>query len=422
MALTRPARRVAAPVVAVLAVGCGGPHAGPPPPGLGPGPAPWAVVVIPEAGASAVGLAVVVAGSGWEDERRSGATLLAAEALLEESAAGLETLGASASVSCGRWAFVFTVVAPPETWRAAAEILASGLSDPAPTVSGLERARARLAASLALDRASPAWQARLAAGRALYGDGAVQGRESAWSRPGCGVPETLPLIDLAAVRAAGERLGQVASVAAVGSVDAAAGGRLASAFRPGGVTAAFPLPGRASPGRVYVERNTVTAWVSVAWPYGPDADAEAVRLVGSLLADAVRPGLSRPEILHAGAEVERHGRGGALVVTAVVAPERAEVVATTLEAEVWRLAAGTGPEAGIERVSRRHRGVRLRELSSPEARAARIALERAAGAAAGPWPAPGSWTWAAAREAARALGPPARAVVGPRAARAAAVP
>lgn len=416
--VSRRAAFLGATLAALVAAGCGAPGPGP----SSPEAEPPAVVAVAEPGATAVGIAVVVPGSGGEDGRTSGLTLLAAEALLEASAAELSALGARASVACGRWAFVFTLVAPPATWRAAAEVLARALARPEPSSAALERARATLTAALELERASPAWQSRLATGRALYGSGPVDAGGAGWSGPPCGVVETLGLFDLAAVRAAASRLGEIRSVAAVGSVDAADAAALAALFAPAGAGAPLPLPGPPSPGRVYVERNTVTAWVALAWPFGPGADPEAVGLLGAVLEETVRPGLSRPDILHVESEVERHGRGGALVVTVVARPEQALAVAFSLESELARVASGAGADPVLERVARRHRGERLRELAAPEARAARIAVARAAGESAGAWPAPGSWSPAAAREAARALGPAARAVVGPRAARAAAVP
>lgn len=389
-------------------------------PGAAVGPAAPVVSVIPESGATGAGLALVVPGSGWEDARMSGVSMLAALAVLEEIGAELESLGARAEVTCGRWAFVFRLAAPGETWRRAAEVLAKGLGGRAPSVAALERARASLAAALTLDRGNPAWQARLAVGRALY---APAGGESAWSRPGCGVTEALPLYGAGTAGEAAARLGVVGSVAAVGAVEAGDSAFLAELFggRPAGA-ASFPMPMRASAGRVYVERNTVTAWVSVAWPFGPDADPEAMRLLGVVLEDAFGPAVSRPEVLHAGSEVELHGRGGALVVTVVAIPEAAAAVAAALESGVRTTAAGEVSPAVVERVAARHRGQRLRALLWPEERAARVALEGARGGRAGAWVEPGSLTVDAVRDAAARLGAPARAVVGPRASRGAAPP
>ncbi len=414
---------VGAPGLLAAATAC----ASGPPRAPGSGVEAPEVVVLAEAGATAVAVALVVAGSGWEGGGTSGVTLLAARSLLEEVGPELEALGATAGVTCGRWAFVFTLVAPEETWSSAAAALTRVLSRPEPSPAAVARARSSLSASLVLDRASPAWQSRLAAGRALY---APDGGETAWARPACGVVETLPLFDARAIRAAATRFIPVRTVAVVGAVEGAPDSVAASLFpnaAPAGrgepvAAAPLPGPGPSAPGRVYAERNTITAWVSVAWPFGPDADPEAIRVVGALLEDAVGPDLSRPGVLHVSKEVRVHGDGGALVVTAVVAPERAGSVAATLESVAAAVAREGAHPAVLERVVRRHRGDRLRELARPEARAARVALALAAGRSVALWPDEGSFTAAGVRAAARALGAPARAVVGPRSARGAVVP
>lgn len=410
-------------VALVVLVGCGGPPVGP-----GPAVERPAVAIVPEADATTVAVSLVVAGSGWEDDGTSGLTLLAGRSLLEEASPDLAPLGARAAVECGKWAFVFTLVSPPETWRQAAAVLTEVLAGADPSGGAVERARSSLAASLRLDRASPAWQSRLAAGRALY---APEGGETAWARPACGVLETLPLFDLPAVRRAASRFRPVRAAAILGAVEAAVADSAAEwLFRDAapvarvGAGAPAPLPsaGRPMPGRVYVERNTITAWVSLAWPFGSDTDQEAARVVGALLEDAVNPGVTRPDVLHVSKEVRPHGSGGALVVTAVVVPERAAPVALALESAAAAIAEGRIHPAVLERVVRRHRGDRLRGLAAPESRAARVALALASGRAVSPWPGESSFTAGSIEAAARALGAPARAVVGPRAARDAVVP
>ena len=414
-------RCVRGPVAGSLAwvcgvAGCGGPVT-PPVEAVSPVAAREAAVAVsPESGATAVAVALVLPGSGVEDGGNSGSTLLAARALVEEARPLLAGLGAEARVECGRWAVVLTLLAVPEEWRTAAALVASVLERGAVSEGALERARSGMAASLALDRASPAWQARLAAGRALYGPG------SPWAVPACGVLEALPLFDRWVVEGEAARLGSVWAIAGAGALAESDTAYLAGLFRPARVTSALPVPAAPEPGRVYVERNTVTAWVTLSWPFGRDADAEAVGLVGALLVDAVGPGLARPGILHAESELDLHGRGGSLAVTLVVLPEEAEVLAEALEVELARLAGGRVDGGVLERVARRYRGERLLGLATPEARAARMARALARGWPAGPWPLRSSMGAEAVREAAAGLGPPARSVVGPRDARGAAVP
>lgn len=380
-----------------------------------------AVVVVPEGDATAVGLAVVVPGSGWEDAGSSGVTLLAAEALLAQAAPALSELGAEARVKCGRWAFTFELVAPGETWRDAAVVLRRTLTEGELSPRAVERARESLLTALRLDEANPAWQARLAARRALY---ASDRAESAWARPGCGVAETVAVFDVARVRMVAARFASAGGAAIVGAADALEGESPAAVLSPLVGDAIFPHPGAPAAGRVYVERNTVTAWLSVAWPFGPGVDPDAMHLVGALLEGEAGPSVSRPEVLHAGSEVELHGAGGALVVTVVAAPAAAAGMARRLEAAARALAETGGHPAVIDAAARRERGRVLRWLGPPEARAARAATALARGAHrdGGAWPSHASFTREAVRRAAGALGAPARAIVGPREATGAVVP
>ncbi|MFW5952342.1 MAG: hypothetical protein ACOCVZ_09530, partial [Gemmatimonadota bacterium] len=181
----------------------------------------------------------------------------------------------------------------------------------------------------------------------------------------------------------------------------------------------------------YVERNTVTAWLSQAFPFPASTDTEAVRVLGAVLADEFGPGLDRPEVFTSGYEVERHGSGGALILHLVLAPGAASAMAEEVEARVVEIARD-GIHAGAwERVAERFRGERLLDLERPEARAAALArsLGDSAGAGLAGQLAPGGWpgrgwlpTPARVQAAAGALGFPARAVVGPRSARAAVSP
>ncbi|NIP79172.1 MAG: hypothetical protein GWM90_08180, partial [Gemmatimonadetes bacterium] len=61
------------------------------------------------------------------------------------------------------------------------------------------------------------------------------------------------------------------------------------------------------------ERNTVTAWVGLAFPFD-DVEGEALRLLGYRLREAIAPGPDRPGVLGVATEVERHPGGGALYV------------------------------------------------------------------------------------------------------------
>ena len=175
---------------AFVAAGCGGPE----PPSPAPPPR---VAVVEDPEATALAVAVVVPGSAWELPGTEGLTLLSAMTVLEAIRPALDSMGAVARVTCEPAAFAFTLVAARDGWRPALETFLDGVFRPAPDRAALTRARARMASALALDQASPAWQARLAVRRALHADSLASG----WLGPACGVPELLPLYDLADVRA-----------------------------------------------------------------------------------------------------------------------------------------------------------------------------------------------------------------------------
>ena len=401
--------RLALAVLAGAAGGCGTPD---PPARPAPTPAPSSpprVAVVEDPEATALALGVVVPGSVWELPGTEGLTVLAAMTVLETIRPALDSLDARAAVTCAPAVFSFTLVAARDAWQPALEVFLDGLFRPAPTPAALARARTRLAASLQLDQASPAWQARLAVRRALHADSLSSG----WVGPACGVPETLARFDTADVRAATRRFApRLAHMAAVAPTDGASVDALLRARVPDGPRPEIPRPRTVEPGRRDVPRSTVTAWVSVAFPFGPDADPEAVRLLGAVLEDAIAPGVTRPESFAAEHEVERHGGGGTLVVRAVTTPAAAAGYAERIEALATRYAVVGVPAPTLERVARRHRGLRLRQLAAPEARAEAMALQLALGHPARPWPALGL-SGDQVRAAAAALGVPARSVVGP---------
>lgn len=410
----RPGAGIQGPIrlaIALLAASaCGvGPGASPGPPG--PFSAPR-VVAVHEPHSSAVAAAFVFPGSAWELPGLEGLTLLTAETLLESARGSLDRLGARAGVECDRAAFTFTLVAPVQEWPRAVDALLDALFRPEPHAGALEAARGRLRTALALDRANPAWQARLAIRQALHGDTLA---DSPWSGPGCGVAELLPLFDLNDVRVGANRFAPwLARAAVVGPVDPeAARDSLVRRIPAPDPPPPLPAPRGVAAGLRYVERNTVTAWLGVAFPFAPDADEEALGYLGVLLEDAFGPDVSRPEVYAISHELERHGQGGALMVHLVTEPGAAVAYADAIERRVADVAEEGVPAPVWDQVATRHRGRRLLERETPESRAAAIALDLALGRAPGDgWP---SAVMAdAVRAAAGALGAPARSFVGPR--------
>lgn len=380
-----------------------------------PGPAPTAApsgrfAVARDPGATALAAAVVAPGSAWELPGTGGLTILVATTLLEQMRPALDRLGARARVRCGPAAFTFTLVAPHEVGDTALTVFLNGLFRPLPEPASLVRARDLLEATLVLDEANPGWQVRTALRSALHGDTLSSG----WLGPPCGVPESLELYDLRDVAIGTRRFApHLAHVAVItpGAPDPLR--HLLARRLPDEPGPPLPVPRATTARERHVERNTVTSWAALAFPFGPDADMEAVRLLGAILADAVAPAVDRPESFSAHHEVQRHGAGGALVITAVTEPAAAEPYMLKVTQQLAAIARTGVPEPLYRRVSLRNRGLRLLEHAAPEARAEAMALDLALGRPPAPWPdtevAP-----TRVRDAARALGPPARALVGPR--------
>lgn len=376
------------------------------------------VAVAPDADGTAVAVVLATPGSAWELPGTEGLTHLAARTLVAEMTPALERLDAVASVECAPAAFTFTLVAPPDTWTRALDVFMEGVLRPSPSPRALERARSSLIRALRLDGLSPSWQARLSARQALYGDTLDY---DPWAGPPCGVWESLGRYDLAHVRAGAHRFDRErATVALTGPVDS---DDALTRLRTWVAASAPPIqvraPSTVRAGRRYVERNTVTAWTSVAFPFGPDGDVDAIRLLGELVEDAVGPGLDRREVYDAGFELERHGDGGALIVHVATEPGSAAAYGDRVVQRVSEIAVRGVPAAAFERAARRHVGHRLRRLSTPEARMAGVARDLALGArpAATGWPEPVGPDAGRVRNAAASLGEPAIAVVGPRSAR-----
>src|SRR5690625_7898260 len=115
---------------------------------------------------------------------------------------------------------------------------------------------------------------------------------------------------------------QRASAALVGPIEKSRGEALLRYYIPEtGLPLLTPKPssiGRG--GGEWVERKTVTAWIGLSFPFGPDADIEALNLLAFILEREVEPHPARPEIYDARIETSRDGGGGASVAKLIAAP------------------------------------------------------------------------------------------------------
>jgi predicted Zn-dependent peptidase len=162
------------------------------------------------------------------------------------------------------------------------------------------------------------------------------------------------------------------------------------------------------------ERNTVTAWLGLAFPVIGTAKEEAVRMIAFMLEDATRPGPDRPGLLGSSVEIERQGGHVALFVYLITEPDAVHAWLERVPELVRSYAAAPLPTDRFRQQLRRFRGIRLRQLATPDARARRnadalffdtplSAPERAIDAL----------TPDVVQRTAATLGSPARGVVGP---------
>ena len=326
------------------------------------------VAVLPEPTGTAVALAVLVnAGTAWETDREAGLSHLAARAVVEEVAPRLEALGAVAAVHCEASAVGFTLLAPPATWRAAVGVFLDALFRSSPGDDAVARARAALVQALGREEGSPAVDARLALREAHFG------RYSRWARPPCGRAADVAALDADAVRRMLRTrfVPSRAAAALAGPVTSKEGlALLAATFGDASLPVLLPRPQPAPrDGLRALAQATVTTWLGWAFPLPAEPDVHALELLAFRIAEAVGPAPARPEIYDLGVEIERHGSGGALLITLVAAPDRADVWAQRLEDLIHRVASAPMPEAYFREATRRYLGRRLLELATPEARA-----------------------------------------------------
>jgi predicted Zn-dependent peptidase len=382
-------------------------------PGADAQPAAGRVAVLAEPSGTAVALAVLLnAGIGWEPENEAGLSHLAARSVVEEVRARLEALDATVSVHCSAAAVGFTLLAPPDTWRPAAALFLDALFRSPPGDGAVARARAALEAMLRMDDASPAARARDALREAHFGV------HSRWARPPCGRAGDVAAYGTGDVRRMlRTRFVPTRAVAAVAGpvlpreALELLGRELGDVSLP--VLLPRPQPPAASR-RVRLTQPTVTTWLGWAYPLPPEADREAVELLAFRIEQAARPSPAHPEVYDIAVDVERHGAGGALLISLVAAPEHAPRWAARIEDLVRRTGVARLPENAFRDLTRRYLGQRLLELAAPEARALEAARQLFFDQAPRPPDeAVRDLTPERLRRAAASLGSPAHAVLGP---------
>jgi predicted Zn-dependent peptidase len=331
------------------------------------------VVVRAEPGTPVVAAEVLIAvGPADEAEGKEGITYLTARAVTAPILPVLDSLAAELDVEQHRDAVSFTVTAAPDNWEEAMRTLLVALfRDPVDSVATV-RQRTATVAELTAREASPA------DALAREVDAAVYGEDHPWGRPAVGTARTVGRIAVREVDAF-LRSGFTADralVAIVGPVDRNAGRTLQAFMDPGPLrTSEIDAPTRADE-PVRQQYNAITAWVAAVYPFGEDADEEAIRMLARLAVERVSFGPLRPQVYDTRADVVRHAGGGELRLQLVVPPREAEQWAQRLTEAVGEFAGAPLDEPVFAERLRRYRGERLLELETPEARAR--ALARAA--------------------------------------------
>ncbi|HEX2189312.1 MAG TPA: hypothetical protein VHG51_10465 [Longimicrobiaceae bacterium] len=339
----------------------------------GRAPAQEQIVVRTEPGTPVVAVEVLIAaGSADEVPEQAGLAYLTARTTIRPIRPILDSLGARLTVQAHKDALGFTLTAAPDAWREASRTLLVALfRDPADSLA-MVRERAALRAELIGREASPA------DALAREVDAAVFGPDHPWRRPAAGYSTTVEKLVLGDVDGF-LRTFLVPSrtvVSVVGPVEpAAAREHLGSFFR-----GTAWQPPRAEPpapleSPIRQEYNSITAWIAASYAFPADVDEEAVRMVGELAVEGLSFGPSRRSVYNARSEVVRRTEGGELRIQIVVPPREVEAWVGLIDEAVARQAERVmAPTVFAERV-RRYRGLRLRELDTPEARAQVAARE-----------------------------------------------
>lgn len=326
------------------------------------------ISVRPEPGTPVVALEVrVAAGPADELPHQAGLAYLTARSVAVPLRAALDSIGVHLTVHAQKDAIAFGLAAAPEVWDRAMRLLLTTLfrdpADPGIVAREREAIRAEL-----LARASNPADALL-----RETDAAVYGLGHPWARPTVGTPATLEGISAREVDTFLRTFFVPArtTLALVGPVEPGdAKRRMLAVFPAATWNAPLNEAGRPSPEPVQTPYNSITAWVSVSYPVAADADVETLGLLAELVRDRLEFGPSRRSVYNVRGEVLRHGGGAELRIQMVVPPREAGLWTEQIRSAVAAYAGAPLPRAVWDSVLRRYRGNRLRQLATPEARAA----------------------------------------------------
>lgn len=400
--LTTPGMRHIAVLLVALAVAA-------------PASAQGLLTIRSEPGTPVVATEVLIAtGPADEPIGQEGVGQLAARAVTLPIRPALDSLEARLEITMRKDAIGFRLIAAPDAWPEAVRLLMLGLFRDPVSAAAVEAERSAIQAELLGRRGNPADAAIRAADAAFYGE------DHPWGRSGVGEPSTVGALTHRQtdefLRANFRPERAVAAVVGPVEVDDARAHLLP--YLEGSKTTAATRelePRDPAPSPVHVEYNSVTTWVTVIFPFGPETDVEAVRLLAHLSGDALSFGPTRRSVYDSRAEVVQRADGGEVRLTVVVPPLEAEGWAGHITEVVGGLVDQPFIEEGWEAQLRRYRGERLDQLAAPEDRAAELArallVSRATAAVLPDFE---DLTVSRVREAVDGLGDPTVVLLGPR--------
>lgn len=331
-------------------------------------PAQQRIVVHTEQGTPVVASHLLIAtGPAEEDPPSAGIAHLSARAALRPIGPALDSLEAHVSVTSEKDAVGISLVAAPDVWAEVSRRVIGALFRDAADSTAIEMEKREIEAELIGRQNNPSDAAIRAADEAFFGT------SHPWGRPTVGDRVTVRDITVSQVRDfLREHFTPARAFAAVvGPIeDAAARDHLLSHLQASGpVPAGLVRRRRSATSTSRTEFNSVTTWVTVAYPFSAAADMESLRLLSWLATHELGFGPTRRSVYDMKATVTPRTSGGELRVTVVVPPAEADAWADRIVDVVDGLASSPRVAEEWDELRRRYRGRRLLELASPEARA-----------------------------------------------------
>jgi hypothetical protein len=371
------------------------------------------LVVHTETGTPVIATELLIAtGPADEPAGLAGIAHLAARAVTRPILPTLDSLEAHMVVTPHKDAVGFTLIAAPDAWNEAVRVLLVAIFRDPVDAASVAAERAALEAELLGRRDNPADAAVRAADAAIFGEA------HPWGRPAVGVPETVRRPTHAQVDEflrGNFRAGR-AYTAVVGPIETTSAERqILPYLRDADTVSVTPIPApEPEDSPVRRDYNSVTTWITASFPFGPDGDVEALRMLAHVVDDELAFGPTRRSVYDSRSEVVRRIGGGEVRFTVVVPPEEAAAWARRVSGIVEVIAESPLLEEGWLGRIRRYRGERLHQLASPEDRAGALARSLlVAGTGGEPLPHIEDLSVDRLRRAAASLGEPTVVLLGP---------